>query len=58
VLAERLGQLGEGDRGHREVVDELRLGPKRLTRLAQHVQQAAGVVGVETAAREEHMLGK
>jgi hypothetical protein len=39
-------------------MDELRVAAKRFAGLADHVKQAAGVVGAEAAAREEHLLGE
>jgi hypothetical protein len=58
VLAEGLRQPAEGGRGDREVVDQLRVTARIETRLGQHVQQAAGVVGAEAAAGEQHALGE
>jgi hypothetical protein len=58
VLAERLGQLLERHRRHRQVVHELRVAAQRLARLGQVVQQAAGTVAGEAAAGEEHPLGE
>ena len=52
VLAERLGQLLEGRRRHREVVDQLRVARRAACwASSQHVEQAAGVVGCRSRRR-------
>jgi len=56
VLAQRLCQPAEGDRRNGQVVHQLRAAAQRCARLADHVRQAAGAVGAEPAAGEEHAL--
>jgi hypothetical protein len=56
VLAERPGQLGERDRRHGQVVDELGVAAQRRAGLGQDAEQAAGITGVEAAAGEQHAL--
>jgi hypothetical protein len=58
VLAERLGRLAEGHRGHRQIVNQLRIAAQRLTRLVQGVEEAARAFAGKAAAGEEHPLGK
>ena len=56
VLPQRLCQPAEGDRRDGQVVHQLRPVADRCARLAEHVRQAAGAVGAEPAAGEEHAL--
>jgi hypothetical protein len=56
VLAKCLRQLGKGNGRNGQVVDKLRVPAQRAAGLANHLKQAAGVVCVEPAAREEQPL--
>jgi hypothetical protein len=53
---QRLNQPAEGNRRDGQVVHQLRAAAERCARLAEHVRQAAGAVGAEPAAGEEHPL--
>src|ERR1700759_1937549 len=56
VLAKRLRQPGEGGGRNGEVMDQLRVAAQRIAGPVDDVEQAAGTLGAEAAAREEHPL--
>ena len=58
VGLDRLRGRRKGRRRDGEIVDDLRIRPEVLLRLVDDVEEAAGIVGSEAAAREEQVLGE